>query len=181
MCVELDARKIAASLHAWGHCHRVHNSAVHCQVFEGLRGARATTRELSSEQKKRRVVLKRVNMDGTDIRSNFLAGGTMAKGAAETGKAEAYMNSRIMRDPVVRRRYVICILAQTFLEDWSCRVCLRMMRRRRASSGEAIVSGRRHSTGLRICVYECCLPSRYQDATFQARLLSSLQAFAMLV
>ena len=61
-------------------------------------------RELSAEQKKRRVVLKRVNMDGTDVRRDFLAGGTMAKGAAETGKAEAYMNARIMRDPVVRRR-----------------------------------------------------------------------------
>ena len=86
-----------------------------CQVFEGLRGERATTRELNSEQKKRRVVLKRVNMDGTDIRSNFLAGGTMAKGAAETGKAEAYMNSRIMRDPVVRRRHVVPNLAQMVL------------------------------------------------------------------
>ena len=74
------------------------------QVFEGLRGERATARDLTPEQKKRRVVLKRVNMDGTDVRRDFLAGGTMAKGAAETGKAEAYMNARIMRDPVVRRR-----------------------------------------------------------------------------
>lgn len=73
-------------------------------MFEGLRGARASARELSAEQKRRRVVLKRVNMDGTDVRRDFLAGGTMAKGAAETGKAEAYMNARIMRDPIVRRR-----------------------------------------------------------------------------
>ena len=74
-------------------------------MFEGLRGERASARDLTPEQKKRRVVLKRVNMDGTDVRRDFLAGGTMAKGAAETGKAEAYMNARIMRDPVVRRRH----------------------------------------------------------------------------
>ncbi len=73
-------------------------------MFEGLRGERVAARELTPEQKRRRVVLKRVNMDGTDVRRDFLAGGTMAKGAAETGKAEAYMNARIMRDPIVRRR-----------------------------------------------------------------------------
>jgi len=84
------------------------------QVFEGLRGARVAARELTPEQKRRRVVLKRVNMDGTDVRRDFLAGGTMAKGAAETGKAEAYMNARIMRDPIVRRRCaaVACMLAE---------------------------------------------------------------------
>lgn len=114
------------------------------QVFEGLRGERATTRELSSEQKKRRVVLKRVNMDGTDIRSNFLAGGTMAKGAAETGKAEAYMNSRIMRDPVVRRRHVVSYPCP----DSSGRLDMQSVSShdgiRSPSSVEASMSGRCH-------------------------------------
>ena len=43
-------------------------------------------RELSDEQKQRRVVLKRVNLDNAGVRSNFLRSGTMARGAAETGK-----------------------------------------------------------------------------------------------
>lgn len=43
-------------------------------------------RELSAEDKLRRVVLKRVNLDRTGVRSNFLKSGTMARGAAETGK-----------------------------------------------------------------------------------------------
>ena len=43
-------------------------------------------RELSKEDKRRRVVLKRVNLDTSGVRSNFLKSGTMARGAAETGK-----------------------------------------------------------------------------------------------
>jgi len=46
-------------------------------------------RELSDEQKQRRVVLKRVNLDNAGVRSNFLRSGTMARGAAETGKVWA--------------------------------------------------------------------------------------------
>lgn len=41
--------------------------------------------ELTAEQKKRRVVLKRVNLDKQGIRTDFLKAGTMAKGAAESG------------------------------------------------------------------------------------------------
>ncbi|CAK0787333.1 hypothetical protein CVIRNUC_010551 [Coccomyxa viridis] len=76
------------------------------QVFEGIRnknGRRITGSSLSKEEKKRRVVLKRVNLDGSVLRSNFLKAGTMARGAGETGVAEAYMCSRIMRDPLVRQ------------------------------------------------------------------------------
>ena len=43
-------------------------------------------RELSDADKRRRVVLKRVNLDNAGVRSNFLRSGTMARGAAETGK-----------------------------------------------------------------------------------------------
>lgn len=43
-------------------------------------------RELTPQQKQRRVVLKRVNLDKTEIRSNFLNAGTMARGAGESGK-----------------------------------------------------------------------------------------------
>lgn len=58
---------------------------------------------LTPEQKKRRVVLKKVNMDKSGVRSNFLKGGTMAKGAAETGEVEAYMCAKLKRNPVVAR------------------------------------------------------------------------------
>ncbi|KAK9817239.1 hypothetical protein WJX72_011627 [[Myrmecia] bisecta] len=76
------------------------------QVFEGARtnnGERLTARELTAEEKKRRVVLKRVNLDGTDVRRDFLKAGTMAKGAGETGQAEAYMCAKVKRDALVRQ------------------------------------------------------------------------------
>eukprot|EP00891_Asterochloris_glomerata_P009993 jgi/Astpho2/9993/e_gw1.00153.14.1_t len=67
------------------------------------RQAREQAAELSADEKKRRVVLKRVNLDRVEVRANFLKSGTMAKGAGETGQAEAYMNSRIQRSPAVKR------------------------------------------------------------------------------
>ena len=51
-------------------------------MFEGIRnknGQRITGSSLSKEEKKRRVVLKRVNLDGSVLRSNFLKAGTMAR------------------------------------------------------------------------------------------------------
>ncbi|GAX81560.1 hypothetical protein CEUSTIGMA_g8988.t1 [Chlamydomonas eustigma] len=56
--------------------------------------------DLTPEQKKRRVVLKRVNMDKTEDRINFMKGGTMAKGATETGRVESYMCNKIRRNPL---------------------------------------------------------------------------------
>ena len=53
------------------------------QVFEGVRnkkGVRASlSRELTRGEKKRRVVLKRVNTDNLGMRSDFLRSGTMAQ------------------------------------------------------------------------------------------------------
>ncbi|KAL4426222.1 hypothetical protein ABPG77_009837 [Micractinium sp. CCAP 211/92] len=76
------------------------------QVFEGLLNANGRpdplTRELTPEQKKRRVILKKANMDAQGIRTNFLKSGTIARGAAETGAVEAYMCARLMRHPTVR-------------------------------------------------------------------------------
>ncbi|GMH32272.1 hypothetical protein BSKO_00106 [Bryopsis sp. KO-2023] len=57
---------------------------------------------LSKEQKKRRVVLKRVNLDKEGVRTNFLKKGTMARGAAETGEVEAYMYGKAGRNPFVK-------------------------------------------------------------------------------
>ncbi|PSC67765.1 putative ubiquitin conjugation factor E4 [Micractinium conductrix] len=76
------------------------------QVFEGLINAKGRpdplTRELTPAQKKRRVILKKANMDAQGIRTNFLKSGTIARGAAETGAVEAYMCARVMRHPTVR-------------------------------------------------------------------------------
>ncbi|EFJ45526.1 hypothetical protein VOLCADRAFT_82302 [Volvox carteri f. nagariensis] len=74
-------------------------------TFEGLRltaeDSSVTTRsKLTAEQKKRRVVLKRVNMDRQGVRSDFLKTGTLAKGSAETGMVEAYMCAKIKRNPI---------------------------------------------------------------------------------
>lgn len=74
------------------------------QVYEGLRNARRgepdlLSRELTSEQKSRRVVLKKTNLDRAGIRTNFLKAGTLARGAAETGQVEDYMCSRIAAHP----------------------------------------------------------------------------------
>ncbi|CAD7700518.1 unnamed protein product [Ostreobium quekettii] len=60
--------------------------------------------ELTPEQKNRRVVLKKVNLDSNEIRGKFLGGGTIARGAGETGQAEAYMYSKIGRNPLVKPR-----------------------------------------------------------------------------
>ena len=52
------------------------------QVFEGVlnrNGERTLSRELTPEEKKRRVVLKRVNLDGSELRQNFIRAGTMAR------------------------------------------------------------------------------------------------------
>ncbi|KAI8474732.1 MAG: kinase-like domain-containing protein [Monoraphidium minutum] len=56
---------------------------------------------LTPEQKQRRVVLKRVNLDKEGIRQDFLRVGTIAKGAAETGAVEAYMCAKVTRNPLV--------------------------------------------------------------------------------
>ena len=42
-------------------------------------GERVLSQELTASEKKRRVVLKRVNLDGSGVRTNFLQGGTMAR------------------------------------------------------------------------------------------------------
>lgn len=57
--------------------------------------------QLTSEQKQRRVVLKRVNLDKAGVRQDFLRVGTMAKGAAETGAVESYMCAKVKRNPLV--------------------------------------------------------------------------------
>lgn len=52
------------------------------QVFEAVinkGGERVLSQELTASEKKRRVVLKRVNLDGSGVRTNFLQGGTMAR------------------------------------------------------------------------------------------------------
>jgi hypothetical protein len=56
--------------------------AARVQVFEGLKnkdGKRNRNAVLTPEEKKRRLVLKRVNLDGAEQRSNFLRAGTMAR------------------------------------------------------------------------------------------------------
>nr|AAO63769.1 protein kinase [Chlamydomonas reinhardtii] len=75
-------------------------------TFEGLRlqadDQGVTQRsKLTPEQKKRRVVLKRVNMDRQGVRQDFLKTGTLAKGSAETGMVEAYMCAKVKRNPLV--------------------------------------------------------------------------------
>lgn len=54
-------------------------------MFEGItnkNGERNLSTNLTPEEKKRRVVLKRVNMDGAELRQNFLRAGTMARVSA---------------------------------------------------------------------------------------------------
>ena len=62
----------------------MHTLAWRAQVFEGILnkrdGERILSRELTPEEKKRRVVLKRVNMDGSELRPNFVRSGTMGAG-----------------------------------------------------------------------------------------------------
>jgi serine/threonine protein kinase len=59
--------------------------------------------QLTPEQKQRRVVLKRVNLDKGGVRRDFLSAGTMAKGAAESGVAESYMCAKVARNPWVQQ------------------------------------------------------------------------------
>eukprot|EP00889_Picochlorum_renovo_P004071 jgi/Picre1/31101/NNA_006456.t1 len=92
------------------------------QVYEGLRMAKSgvpdlKTPELTQEQKSRRVVLKKTNLDAAGIRSNFLSSGTMARGAAETGAVEDYMCRRISVHPIVKRycaEYLGNFIAETY-------------------------------------------------------------------
>ncbi|KAL4537749.1 hypothetical protein Ndes2437B_g08853 [Nannochloris sp. 'desiccata'] len=70
------------------------------QVYQGLLNKSryepdVLSRDLTPEQKSRRVVLKKTNLDRSGIRTNFLKSGTMARGAAETGAVEDYMCSRV--------------------------------------------------------------------------------------
>lgn len=60
------------------------------------------SRELTPEQKNRRVVLKKTNLDRAGIRTNFLKAGTIAQGAAETGQVEDYMYNRISSHPFIK-------------------------------------------------------------------------------
>lgn len=55
-------------------------------------GERVVARVLSEDDKLRRVVLKRVNLDNAGVRRDFLKSGTMARGAAETGKVRNTQN-----------------------------------------------------------------------------------------
>jgi serine/threonine protein kinase len=76
-------------------------------TYEGVRArdgeSVATRGRLTPEQKKRRVVLKRTNADRSGgVRREFLRTGTMAKGAAETGAVEMYMNGKVRRNPLAQ-------------------------------------------------------------------------------
>ena len=92
------------------------------QVYEGLRTQKngvpdLKTRELTPEQKQRRVVLKKTNLDREGIRRNFLGAGTMARGAAETGVVEDYLCSRMAAHPLVKpymAEYLGSLIAETF-------------------------------------------------------------------
>lgn len=57
--------------------------------------------ELTQEEKKRRAVLKRVNIDRKGTRANFLERGTIARGASESGAVEQYMNGKLSRNPFI--------------------------------------------------------------------------------
>lgn len=77
------------------------------QVFEAIEKLKSGQvedigRELTPEQKKRRVVLKKTNTDNSGVRTNFLKTGTIAQGAAETGRVESYMCTRIAAHPLVK-------------------------------------------------------------------------------
>lgn len=92
------------------------------QVYEGLRNQKngvpdLKTRDLTPEQKQRRVVLKKTNLDREGVRSNFLGAGTMARGAAETGVVEDYLCRRMSAHPLVKpyiAEYQGSFIADTF-------------------------------------------------------------------
>ena len=77
------------------------------QVFEGIKnknGKRIIGNQLTKEEKKRRVVLKRVNLDGSVLRSNFLKAGTMAK--VRTSPFACFSPAPLARNHVGRCRFV---------------------------------------------------------------------------
>eukprot|EP00798_Chlamydomonas_sp_ICE-L_P018636 gene18636-25150_t len=61
-------------------------------------GSISTRGVLSEDQKKRRVVMKKVNIGG-EIRQDFLKAGTVAKGSSEGGQVEAFMCAKVKRNP----------------------------------------------------------------------------------
>ncbi|CAG9465374.1 unnamed protein product [Pedinophyceae sp. YPF-701] len=75
-------------------------------TYEAIRmknGKRVTKAQLTDEEKKNRVVIKRINSDSTgSARKDFLSKGTIARGAAEAGIVEVYMNSKIRRSLALR-------------------------------------------------------------------------------
>jgi hypothetical protein len=93
------------------------------QVYQGLLNKSryepdVASRDLTPEQKTRRVVLKKTNLDRSGIRTNFLKSGTMARGAAETGAVEDYMCSRVAAYPGCRP-YVADYLSAFVADDSS--------------------------------------------------------------
>lgn len=77
----------------WGHASRCTAA-----VYEGLRNGKdglpdQYARQLTPEQKKRRVVLKKVNMDNSGIRTNFLAVGERSAGRAGGGRGETRLRA----------------------------------------------------------------------------------------
>jgi len=67
-------------------------------VFQAILAPNGDSSRMSEKQRKEnRVVLKMVNLDGEAVRNDFLKGGTMARGAGESGVAEAYCNSIMER------------------------------------------------------------------------------------
>jgi len=71
-------------------------------TYEAVRNkkgeGRILTAQLTPEQKKNRVVVKRINTDYEGAsRKDFLRKGTIARGAAESGVVENYMNAKIRR------------------------------------------------------------------------------------
>jgi hypothetical protein len=58
--------------------------------------------ELTRDEKNRRVVLKRVNIDRKGYRPDILKRGTIARGAIESGIVENYMNGKIARNLFTR-------------------------------------------------------------------------------
>ena len=86
------------------------------QVFEGVvidkGGSRAVKRELNSQEKKRRIVLKRVFLDPQGIRTNFLKSGTMAR-----VRASSYVQGGLSSwcpCPVPLESSVPCMAAASF-------------------------------------------------------------------
>ena len=65
------------------------------QVF--LSALRTKAGAPEAERKRARVVLKRANADASTLRGDFLARGTVARGARETAASEAYMNAVLRR------------------------------------------------------------------------------------